>query len=39
MSDSDSINKAINYSKDGYRVMEDISKLVEDYMRKNNIKR
>ena len=37
--DSDSINKAIDYSKDGYRVMEDISKLVEDYMKKNDVKR
>lgn len=36
--DSDSIDKAINYSKDGYIVMEDISKLVKDYMKKNNVK-
>lgn len=34
-SDNDSINEAINYSKDGYIAMEDISKLVEDYMKKN----
>lgn len=36
--DSDSMNKAINYSKDGYGAMEDISKIVEDYMKKNNVK-
>lgn len=36
--DRDSIDKAINYSKDGYGAMEDISKLVEDYMKKNNVK-
>lgn len=37
--DDNSINMALNYSKDASNIMEDISKIVEDYMKKNNIKK
>ena len=37
--DSNSIKDALSYAKDGYSTMEDMSKFVEDYMKKNNIQK
>lgn len=37
--DSNSINNALSYANDGYSIMEDMSKFIEDYMKKNNIQK
>ena len=37
--DNNSINIALNYYKDAYNIMEAMSKLVEDYMKKNDVKK
>ena len=37
--DNNSINTALKYSQDAYDITETLSKLVEDYMKKNDVKK